>query len=54
MPAKSKSQQKFLCSKSKKLCKEFAVSGKAYDRLPSKVKKKAKAKSKAKSRSRKY
>ena len=50
MPAKSKAQQKFLCSKSKKLCKEFAVSGKAYDKLPSRVKKKAKKKAKSKAR----
>lgn len=40
MPAKSKAQQKALCAKSPKLCKEFAVSGKAYDKLPNKVKKK--------------
>ena len=46
MPAKSKAQQKFLCSKSKKLCKEFAVSGKAFKKLPEKVKVKPKAKKK--------
>ena len=48
MPAKSKAQQKALCAKSSKLCEEFAVSGKAYDKLPAKVKKKPKRGQRAK------
>ncbi len=42
MPAKSKSQQRALCAKSPKLCREFAVSGKAFQKLPERVKKKKK------------
>lgn len=42
MPAKSKAQQKALCAKSSKLCEEFAVSGKAYKKLPNKLKSKSK------------
>lgn len=48
MPAKSKSQQRFLCmrahrkgatAKDKDLCREFAVSGKAFKQLPERKKK---------------
>lgn len=46
MPAVSKAQQKALFARAargevpKKVAEEFAVSGKAYDRLPEHVKKK--------------
>jgi len=40
MPAKSKSQLRAVCAKSPKLCREFAVSGSAFKKLPERVKKK--------------
>jgi len=40
MPAKSKSQLRAVCAKSKSLCDEYKVSKAQYKKLPERVKKK--------------
>ena len=46
MPAKSKAQQAYLFANKPKIAKEFAVKGKAFDKLPEHVKRSRKAKKK--------
>lgn len=48
MPAKSKAEMRFLFANKPEIAKEFAVSGKAYKKLPEHVKKTASGKGKKK------